>query len=351
MSDTSCSKVISFWPAWDLVSIAAFGADVVSTAAFGAAGTFGNGSSSINGKVDEPFLRSSQQLPACAEPRFSEAWSHGHLHCDPDDAPGSAYGDMPHAACDDPPPVCDDAAAVRVLLGSVAVPPQPFGPRVSLPGSQDSISICTQYGHSAVDVPPADRLQAHPDRFNMPAMCTAKQDLASATKRPVPLWEKALQLNSDHAHREETVEAHTTTAIGTWAAVASPVTQVSMPAAIFAVAGAPHRRSSPAVSKHSSEMRIWQQSKADFPNLAGGSPVSAMSAVQPEQNQLVDGADVVCTSQYKHADVVEECSNDVGLCVVDPLALQVATREVDADLSTAARLHQHLMTEVKNGEV
>eukprot|EP00892_Ulva_mutabilis_P008022 jgi/Ulvmu1/5592/UM023_0129.1 len=284
------------------------------------------------------------QQPALIESRSSAGFYFGRLGSEQPDAGGIDIN-MPYLAVFDPPPVCHDTTAVRVLLAPSHVSAPPFGPPLSHDGSGENSVYLPQYGE--VDVPRADRLAAHSDRCCITAMSNIKVHGALAQANLDALWEQCLLDQFDGSPNDESpVRLHTVTPTPAWAdaafrsaqspAAAHIFTSRSPAAAqMFTVPAVAARLSIPDEQSHSCHEKQHATRQLCNQN-------EALIANQDEE-ELV-GAEHACMSQYENTGETEPSH------VKGEQALTFATREVEADLSIAARLREQLMSEVKNAQ-
>lgn len=297
-----------------------------------------------------------KHLPGQFEPRASTAWSEGHLGFQRHAAARSGISSSMHyLPCADAPPVCDDTTAVRVLLGS-AVVPQPFGPPLSLGGSGEDSSVCSRPPREALDVPPADRLEAHPDQFCMAAMCDVRRQLVSSQARAVPLWEKALQGSIMGAQQEGfTKQAAPPGPDAAWKVASGPSSQVPMPDALCADSVMPPERlACPPSGTCGTRDLDHRDRDARWRSVSTASLMPAADVAEPQHGTFIHSNHDKAPSLQNQISEIRasgSCHEDHSCHSSEPSVIALATAEVEADLSAAQRLQEHLMSEVNVAQV
>lgn len=287
---------------------------------------------------------------------MSAEWSEGHLGLELHAAPRSRMSiSMHQVPSADAPPVCDDTAAVRVLLGSAAVL-KPFGPPLSAAGSVEDSAVCSRMPREMLDVPPADPLEAHPDRFCIAAMCGVQQQLIPLQERAVPLWEKALQ-GSITGAQQEAFKNHAapSRADTAWEAASGPSSQVPMPAALFADSVMPPEPLvCPASGTCGTRDLEHREREARWHSVSNAALMPATEQAESQHGTCIQSSHehfAISQDNISEVGALESCHEDRSCHSAAPCAISLATVEVEADLSAAQRLQEHLMSEVKNAQV
>lgn len=202
----------------------------------------------------------------------------------------------------------------------------------------------------SLNIQPADRFSAQPDRFAMIDMCDAQLQVEGLNPRSIPLWEQALN--------RQVIEARclATKAPGPPAPTCTSremiSLQVPMPAALFVQSS-----TFPACQFNASTSNPQVHRNHDDPEISPSvKSKSAHEKTSVEDSVTVDQGEslmhVQAVTAMASSDGSEICASiEDNLNASRPTAMAVATAQVETELSNVRCLQHHLMSEVKHAQV